>query len=42
MALEALVGGKYLHFLLNSVLTSGSLPLMTTPLSQMSLIGTIT
>jgi hypothetical protein len=42
MALEALVGGKYLHLLLNSVLTSGSLPLMTTPLSQMSLICTIT
>jgi cytosine/uracil/thiamine/allantoin permease len=42
MALEALVGGKCLHLLLNSVLTSGSLPLMTTPLSQMSLIGTIT
>jgi hypothetical protein len=41
MALEALVGGKYLHLLLNSVLTSGFLPLMTTPLSQMSLIGTI-
>jgi hypothetical protein len=40
MALEALVGGKYLHLLLNSVLTSGFLPLMTTPLSQMSLIGT--
>jgi hypothetical protein len=42
MALEALVGGKYLHLLLNSVLTSGSLPLMTIPPSQMSLIGTIT
>jgi hypothetical protein len=41
MALEALVGGKYLQ-LLDSMLTSGSLPLMTTPLSQMSLIGTIT
>jgi hypothetical protein len=41
MALEALVGGKYLHLLLNSVLTSGSLPLMTTPLSHMSLIDTI-
>jgi hypothetical protein len=42
MALEALVGGKYLQLLLDPVLTSGSLPLMTTPLSQMSLIGTIT
>jgi hypothetical protein len=42
MDLEALVGGKYLQLLLDSVLTSGSLPLMTTPLSQMSLIGTIT
>jgi hypothetical protein len=41
MALEAL-GGKYLQLLLNFVLTSGSLPLTTTPLSQMSLIGTIT
>jgi hypothetical protein len=26
MALEALVGGKYLHLLLNSVLTSGVFP----------------
>jgi hypothetical protein len=42
MALEALVGGKYLQLLLDFVLTSGSLPLKTTPLSQMSLIGTIT
>jgi hypothetical protein len=42
MALEALVGGKYLQLLLDSVPTSGFLPLMTTPLSQMSLIGTIT
>jgi hypothetical protein len=42
MALEALVGGKYLQLLLDSVLTAGSFPLMTTPLSQMSLIGTIT
>jgi hypothetical protein len=42
MALEALVGGKYLQLLLDSVLTPGSLPLTTTPLSQMSLIGTIT
>jgi hypothetical protein len=42
MALEALVGGKYLQLLLDPVLTYGSLPLMTTPLSQMSLIGTIT
>jgi hypothetical protein len=41
MALEALVGGKYLQLLLNSVLTSGSLPLMTTLLSQISLVGTI-
>jgi hypothetical protein len=42
MALEALVGGKYLQLLLDSVLTSGSLPLTTIPLSQMSLTGTIT
>jgi hypothetical protein len=42
MALEALVGGKYLQLLLDLVLTSGSQPLTTTPLSQMSLIGTIT
>jgi hypothetical protein len=42
MALEALVGGKYLQLLLDFVLTSGSLPLTTTPLSQMSLIGRIT
>jgi cytosine/uracil/thiamine/allantoin permease len=42
MALEALVGGKCLQLLLYSVFTSGSLPLMTTLLSQMSLIGTIT
>jgi hypothetical protein len=42
MALEALVGGKYLQLLVNSVLTSGSFPLIITPLSQMSLIGTIT
>jgi hypothetical protein len=42
MALEALVGGKHLQLLSDPVLTSGSLPLMTTPLSQMSLIGTIT
>jgi hypothetical protein len=42
MALEALVGGKYLQLLLDSVPKSGSLPLMTTPPSQMSLIGTIT
>jgi hypothetical protein len=42
MALEALVGGKHLQLLSDSTLTSGSLPLMTTPLSQMSLIGTIT
>jgi hypothetical protein len=41
MALEALVGGKYLQLLLASVLTPGPLPLTTTPLSQMSLIGTI-
>jgi hypothetical protein len=40
MVLEALVGGKYLQLLLDFVLTSGSLPL--TPLSQMSLTGTIT
>jgi hypothetical protein len=38
MALEALLGGKYLQLLLDSVLTSGSLPLMTTPLSQTSLM----
>jgi hypothetical protein len=42
MALEALVGGKYLQLLLDSVLTSGSLPLTTTPVSQMFMIGTIT
>jgi hypothetical protein len=42
MALEALVGGKLLQLLSESMLTFGSLPLMTTPLSQMSLIGTIT
>jgi hypothetical protein len=42
MALEALVGGKYLQLLLDSMPTFGFLPLMTTPLSQMSLIGTIT
>jgi hypothetical protein len=42
MALEALVGGKYLQLLLDSVLTSGSLSLTTTPVSQMFLIGTIT
>jgi hypothetical protein len=42
MDLEALVGAKCLQLLLDSVLTSGSLHLMTTPLSQMSLIGTIT
>jgi hypothetical protein len=41
MALEALVGGKYLQLLLDSVLTSGCLPLTTTPVSQMFLIGTI-
>jgi hypothetical protein len=42
MALEALVGGKYLQLLLDFLLTSGSLPLTTTPLSQTSLIGKIT
>jgi hypothetical protein len=42
MVLEALVGGKHLQLLLDFVLTSGSLPLTTTPLSQMSLTGTIT
>jgi hypothetical protein len=42
MALEALVGGKYFQPLLDSVLTPGSLPLTTAPLSQMSLTGTIT
>jgi hypothetical protein len=42
MALEALVGGKCLWLLLDSAFTSGSLLLMTTPLSQMSLIGTLT
>jgi hypothetical protein len=42
MALEALVGGKHLQLLSDPMLTSGSLPLMTTLLSQMSLIGTIT
>jgi hypothetical protein len=42
MALEALVEGKYLQPLLDSVLTSRSLPLTTTPVSQMFLIGKIT
>jgi hypothetical protein len=42
MALEALVGGKHLQLLSDPMLTPGPLPLMTTPLSQMSLIGTIT
>jgi hypothetical protein len=42
MALEALVGGKRLWPLLDSAFTSGSLPLMTTPLPQTSLTGTIT
>jgi hypothetical protein len=42
MALEALVGGKYLQLLLDFVLTSGSLSLTITLLSQMSLTGTIT
>jgi hypothetical protein len=42
MALEALVGGKHLQLLLDFVLTSGSLPLTTTALSQMFLIDTIT
>jgi hypothetical protein len=40
MALEALVGGKYLH--LDSVLAPGSLSLTTVPLSQMSLTDTVT
>jgi hypothetical protein len=41
MALEALVGGKHLHFHLGSMLAPGSLSL-TVPLSQTSLTGTIT
>jgi hypothetical protein len=42
MALEALVGGKYLHLHLDSMLALGSLSLTTVPLSQMSLTGIIT
>jgi hypothetical protein len=42
MALEALVGGKHLQLLPNSMLTLRSLSLTTVPLSQMSLTGTIT
>jgi hypothetical protein len=42
MALEALVGGKHLQLLLDSMLTLRSLSLTTVPLSQMSLTGTIT
>jgi hypothetical protein len=42
MVLEALVGGKYLQLLLDSVLTPGSLLLTTISLSQTSLIGIIT
>jgi hypothetical protein len=42
MALEALVGGKYLHLHLDSTLAPGSLSLTTVPLFQMSLTGTVT
>jgi hypothetical protein len=42
MALEALVGGKYLHLHLDSALAPGSLSLTTVPLFQMSLTGTVT
>jgi hypothetical protein len=42
MALEALVGGKHLHFHLGSMLAPGSPSLTTVPLSQMPLTGTIT
>jgi hypothetical protein len=42
MILEALVGGRHLQLLPNSMLTLGSLSLTTVPLSQMSLTGTIT
>jgi hypothetical protein len=42
MALEALVGGKYLWLFLDFAFTSGFLPLITTPPSQMSLIGITT
>jgi hypothetical protein len=42
MALEALVGAKHLQLLPGSMLTLGFLSLTTVPLSQMSLIGTIT
>jgi hypothetical protein len=42
MALEALVGGKYFHLHLDSMLAPGSLSLTTVPLSQMFLTGTVT
>jgi hypothetical protein len=42
MALEALVGGKYSHLHLDSMLAPGSLSLTTVPLSQMFLTGTVT
>jgi hypothetical protein len=42
MALEALVGGKCLRLFLDFAFTSGFLLLITTPLFQMSLIGTTT
>jgi hypothetical protein len=42
MTLEALVGGKYFQLHPDSALAPGPLFLTTVPLSQMSLIGTIT
>jgi hypothetical protein len=42
MALEALVGGKYFHLHLDSMLTLGSQSLTTVPLSQTFLTGTVT
>jgi hypothetical protein len=42
MALEALVGGKYSHLHLDSMLTHGSLSLKTVPLSQTFLTVTVT
>jgi hypothetical protein len=42
MALWALVGGKHFHPHLGSMLAPGSLFPTTVPLSQMSLLGTVT